>query len=867
MPRFGCFPWSASFRFGLRGKAVAASLLALFVVPIGLMSPGAYAQPIDTGLQIFVGIDGTVPDWSETTLTVTKLEVTGFDATVRRRFRVTAFEGSERLSIQRAALGTARFLVAGPIPAGRVDHILVTFGASSMTIGGSNEGTSPRTVPIVVQDNPVRLNPSPTLMLGAGQTRSLFVRIELGRDAVLTHDGVLKLRPTFTAQSFTPAPENFLSGDEILSRGPTVDFPELGLQVARSKILDPTAVDVRDLTLRTDSGALASFTALRDENEALWRTRHGALTPSLVQKLASISGTDLVSTDVWINVLDGPRTLVTDARTPEGWSVAHADFVAQRRAAAAPVVAAASAAMTAAGATILETELGPAILHVRASRDVLEGTIARMNDVIEVMETPSGGNVIATHAAQDLVQEPLWLAHLLGAGATGPATPEAPFGVGLRIALAEFDACVTTEHEAFQGIFFETPLDPCSNLGTSAFDGHSTIVAGALGAFFPEAPPSEAGGNTTRTDSGLVGLFQGRMFTANQCQASERLLDRHPHLINLSCIGATTPAGDVREALDLAVFADRIFVAKGAANVGGGEDASTLPVFCKSYNAVCVGGYASGNTLGPGNFGDDFPNHRFLNDSATGREKPDLVGPSGGTFPQYQCQPLGGNCFNNNPTVIQFPNATYRSDVTGTSVSTPFVVGTAALLMANFPEHLINDPTLTRAVLMASASHSFPGFPPVPIINDGIDDRTGAGAPRGDRAREILRAHNFNSRFVDRNLDFDASGFLRDPISIVVDPGDKVRVVLTYDQCQVSLTSVPEVLLADMDLIVVDDRHQVRTNNSHVDNTEIVEFTVTAPSSTSVQVKTRLQYWDPCTDGSRKTHMAIAWDVLPAGTE
>jgi Subtilase family len=223
---------------------------------------------------------------------------------------------------------------------------------------------------------------------------------------------------------------------------------------------------------------------------------------------------------------------------------------------------------------------------------------------------------------------------------------------------------------------------------------------------------------------------------------------------------------------------------------------------------------------------------------------------------------------------IQFRNGAYAQDQ-GTSFSTPFVVGTAALLMANFSQYLVGNPTLTRAVLLASARHTFAGQPPVPLFNDGIDDRAGAGAPRGDRAKTILANQQFwpppdstthkVSGYVDRNADFNSTGFLNTPILFDTNAGDRVRVVLTYDQCQADLVSLNDSLIADLDLVVNEDApavHKVHANNSHLDNTEIVEFTTDVHSQ--ITVKTKAQFWKPCSDGTLKTYMAIAWDVLGA---
>jgi hypothetical protein len=187
------------------------------------------------------------------------------------------------------------------------------------------------------------------------------------------------------------------------------------------------------------------------------------------------------------------------------------------------------------------------------------------------------------------------------------------------------------------------------------------------------------------------------------------------------------------------------------------------------------------------------------------------------------------------------------------------VVGTAALLLANFGEKLFANPTLMRAALMASAAHGFPNQPHVPNYADGIDDRAGAGAVRGDRAKEIMQENQYFTRVIDRNVDFDSNGYLKDFISFNAQAGDTVRIVMTYDQCQVNTNSASDKIQADLDMSVLGDG-RTRTNYSTVDNTEMMEFVTSTQSSFTIRVKA--QFWDPCSNGSRATKFAIAWDAI-----
>ena len=53
----------------------------------------AYGAPPDPRLQVFIQVEGTVPDWVRMDLTIAKLEIGGIDPVTGKRFLVTAFSG------------------------------------------------------------------------------------------------------------------------------------------------------------------------------------------------------------------------------------------------------------------------------------------------------------------------------------------------------------------------------------------------------------------------------------------------------------------------------------------------------------------------------------------------------------------------------------------------------------------------------------------------------------------------------------------------------------------------------------------------------------------------------------------------------
>lgn len=405
------------------------------------------------------------------------------------------------------------------------------------------------------------------------------------------------------------------------------------------------------------------------------------------------------------------------------------------------------------GASI-DPEAGHA--RVKASREEIQGIIAFMPEVAAVYpwEEPSA---LGLKVARDLVQAPLVAAHANG------------FGSDLTIAVYEPGACITRTHPDFQFVTFDARIGFDSNCQTGSAQGlHTTPVAGLLAASRPVDGSMES-----------IGLFQGHMFDV-ESPASREMFARNPDFVNISA--TTTPV--VAKNLDEAVYTQRIFIANGSANDGGDPNDIAR---CYSYNSLCVGGYHHKDTLGKGQFSDDTAAGSWRNDPESGREEPDVAGPFSVRSASYS-------------------GSGYTSEH-GTSFSTPSVVGLAALLTANFETDLGRDPTLLRAVLMTSASHPISNpddttAPGVPDMDDGTDDRSGAGAPRGDRGKAILQNDRFLSENLDRDVDFTSAGKLNRDISFEAARGSTVRVVVAWDQCPVNLLSTRDALVADLDLVV-----------------------------------------------------------------
>jgi hypothetical protein len=189
------------------------------------------------------------------------------------------------------------------------------------------------------------------------------------------------------------------------------------------------------------------------------------------------------------------------------------------------------------------------------------------------------------------------------------------------------------------------------------------------------------------------------------------------------------------------------------------------------------------------------------------------------------------------------------------------------LLIANYPFELTREPQALRAVLLASAqAHPIPvDGRTVPDFNDAIDDRTGAGAPNGDRARQIMDTHSVrHGTFLPTLPGQPGLGVVTFPTA----GSERIRVVLTWEQCPDYLILSPD-LFVDLDLIVRAPagppigQTTAHTNISRRDNWEIVEFNSLRSGTVSVHVSAPVIKPCPSASDPRAVHFGLAWTSTP----
>jgi len=465
------------------------------------------------------------------------------------------------------------------------------------------------------------------------------------------------------------------------------------------------------------------------------------------------------------------------------------------------------------GGVILEVQ--PSAIVVLADPDVVRG-IARIPHVANVLpyEAPE---LLSLTITKELAESSLTATHAMGSGSTMP------------VAIWEPMACVQHTHPDFVNVtwppYAQTGCAPDA-LVTPVI-GHSTMIAGIIAA---------------KRSTGTAGLFRGTLFEVPLSAGSpaEATMWQQAKLVNASfTIDALSGAK-----IDEEVYKRGTFVFNGAGNDTPSQTR------CYAYNALCVGGY-NGNYQDWKVFGY-YPNDVPYGGSTTNRfnrEGPHVLGPA---FIHK--------------TAKYSSKYTAPGEASGTSFATAAITRLAGLLLANhemdMPVTLARRPALMRAVLMASAqAHPVrENGLAIPYFKDGIDDRMGVGAPNGERAQKILASSAF------RYVKASPSYLQMTQASFAVGSGERVRVVLAWDQCPGYEKFDPR-LKVDLDLVVRTpylSSTLTYTNASLYDNWEVVEFVTTKSGTATVNVSAPT--FGTCTaeGGKQLVPMAIAWTKEPA---
>ena len=712
-----------------------------------------------------------------------------------------------------------------------------------------------------------------------------------------------KFKSVVPAQELTrPTIQDLLTPSQVVLGYESVTFPEIGVQVEQAKVFDSDDNLVHTIYIDAATGAPIDLGLIRSQDLAAYRAAQGSIDRGLLEQLAPLPSTAMVNavaeapTDFSI----GPFS--PDAPTLDGRNQQMQDYRTMWKAANAASMDALVQTLRSAGAVINQVSPDTNQVFFTATRSALE-TLARHPEATRLSTAP-GQALPAGHSIDlDLIERPIQKPIF---GARPPLSPPpSPVVIGIMDASG---GCINRRHLAFADAYpapgpagkceleFEAPQPPVANLDPEGQDGHVTAVAAVAASIDPSAVGDIPLGLPNAR------LFESDRFDREGIYDVNTVLARSPNVLNHSIVyGNTSAASTPARTFDWLSGMDRIVITKAAGNEDGFTD-------CGSYNAICVGGYHTNDTLAvttPGSdvntaaFFDDFSQGDTLN-QPDGRERPDLVAPfrledypvpnvdPGTADPTSAFCPIPGvRCFNT------FPGFDIQANFAwGTSFGTGATSGFVAALLDGFPQFWSN-PTLVRAVLMAAADHRVKACPPseaagparffcaardprtpprVPVFLDGIDDWYGAGAIRGDRARAIADNGSFFSARVSRYRDFspvpevgvqNAPLVFNHPITIHAKAAQKIRVFLTWENCPsdqfTDQSAVP--LYADFDLSVTGPL-RTKANPSFHDNYEGLDFFAEADGDYTVQIAIAESGWSSCPayDGL-ETFLAVAWDV------
>ena len=593
----------------------------------------------------------------------------------------------------------------------------------------------------------------------------------------------------------------------------TAHYPNLDLTVQSFKIGDDKgllySIAVDEKLRPADPRALAG-----NEREQRLR-KFGALDRALAERIDQ-GGNEPIAVSIWVRDTTKRRWDRPEARgeslSPEAIDALYAEVAEARAAALKPLVAPVVERVRAFDSKASANELAP-VIAATLSAEVLQ-KLARDPDIAAIyLDLPSQPELDMVKATTGIST-----VHLSGT-----------LGRGVRVVDVEAQA---SQVEA-NSLYLRPVVQDFLNLCTGGFiDPHATAVAGILlerRLNWFGMPSGEEG------TAPAVELRSGGACTSDAGPMEDtttRGLRWGARIVNISWGHDTQsePRG-LDKFYDDVVLNQWRTVAKSAGNTTPGPGCSELPLDGTitspglGYNVITVGGFNDHNSPG---WNDDTIYDCSSTKNPTSlhsdREKPDLAAPAV------------------NINVVA-PGPALLLDVTGTSVASPVVAGTSALLM-ELNGRLSVWPEIIRATLMATADHNIEGA-------TRLSDIDGAGGLNAAAAADLIReTQRWNGVL------YTCNG--TDPLNlgtVSVGPRVRNRVVLSWDSdpAYSDYSSEPSV---DIDLRIRDaNGATVATSMSWDGTNEIVEFdSWNAGTYTLQAVRFRCEL---------PTWLGWAWHTLP----
>lgn len=563
-----------------------------------------------------------------------------------------------------------------------------------------------------------------------------------------------------------------------------------GRHMTRLKALDRSTSQI--VTIALADGEIVAEASLRLAAALDWRSRHGALSPEMVQRLAGMDPADRSSALLWLNVAVVPPLRSDSRATPADSASAGTQIEAERveRAAAlrqqiAPVRARLLQRLQASGITVsYASEIVPLVYVQNLSSAQLDA-LAFLPEIDAIYPPPqyAGPALAVARPAQnaDLLED---------AGYTGE---------GVKVSVTEGQrAYEANPYLSLAGYYSAT--EPASS--------HPTAVAGIIGSkhpairgLAPDAILYNANGSITDLDVMLAAIDWGAI-TAT--------------VINNSWYwdsGAPT-FGALDRQMDYLVRYNANFVAGAAGNFGNGclnPGGFTTPYIvspAKGYNVLTVGNYDDNDTL-------DWADDAMQLCSSYGDPGTDLTDT---VHSKPEVAAIGTVI---SSTRVSSNTLTAMGPVgTGTSFATPMVSALAANLIQADPD-LTARPAALRSIIMASALHNIEG-------DARLSDKDGAGGIDATAAVALVERGAWDDRVISVTTTFPIT-FTQD-----ISAGERARFVINW-LSNPAADYLAETLPTDLDLLVwrADGSTLITVSASLNDNFEVVDFI--APASEAYQ--------------------------------
>jgi hypothetical protein len=623
-----------------------------------------------------------------------------------------------------------------------------------------------------------------------------------------------------------------------------------GQHIVRLKAIDQTTGEIVGATFAGDQ--VVDEQALRAQLAAQWRAAHGALTPDLVQKLATLQPDDTLNVALWlvaeVNPLPKPERLPpsADAAGEQATSGGPSSPPAPAQAVAAegdskqpaqPVPPQEVPAEVRDRLDLPPTGSSPPQVSTPKSAEEIEAQQANASSAV----LPS---TITAEEAQAFDQQNLAAlrgqvapvrAHILdllqSQGLSADyASQTAPMvyleGVTRQQveALAhwpEIDAIYNVENVGGPALNFARPTQNAHLINTAGYNGsgvHVAVVEGeriyfanpylsVVNAYDGTQPyathPTGVGGIIRSTHSTYRGLATGvSLHSANGSYSDFGVMSAaldwgsaNATVLNNSFWwqdnGSSSSLFPLDRHMDYVVRYHYDLAAVAAGNFAGTTSYVATPG--KGYNALTVGNYDDHNTLGWS--GDSMATNSSFGDP--GHEKPEVAAVGSGI------------------TSTRPPPGDVGGIGSGTSYASPMVAALAAdLIGAN--SSLANKPEALRSIIMATALHNIEG-------SARLSDLDGVGGIDATAALATLERGNWADQYISSGTSFPLT------FTQYVYKGERVRFVINWlSNPNGSYTSDP--LPADLDLRAyrADGTTLIQFSISSLNNFEIVDFVAPA---------------------------------------